>query len=411
MSTNENQKASNVAIMEQVAKLQSEVAPTHTLRNLVTEINAWEELVNALALDGVARKDAERILKDICNTANTSSAVRAIKEVGDSANGEKYKLINKIHGDKINMLYNLCFGDSDTKEEGEVRRMRNARLPLVMQDGTEIHTLQDLRDNFSVERILDSWNTGELKTWLKDRYYGDIIDEITAVEGDADIHGKLYIIFGVRNPAIVQQEKDKERVRQERLEKLKAGVESDDDFEEFKNHINEMAFSQDELYDFLDEGITNIYLCGNKFEIPLEVRGISYYGVNKPLALIRVKEKIDLEAERGVRFSGVRFSENTLKNEVISFLISHKPGAIERLGNLFGSISVEEELQQILQTYSGYETQNAYQIFGALAFATANLDILAAIYEVVNNPNKEDYAEVLDEYGEAINILYRECFS
>lgn len=69
-----------------------------------------------------------------------------------------------------------------------------------------------------------------------------------------------------------------------------------------------IAFNQDELYDLLDDGATDIYLCGDRFSIPLSKSGISYHGINNPTVVVNSKEEVNWE-EKKISLSDVKFDE------------------------------------------------------------------------------------------------------
>lgn len=70
-----------------------------------------------------------------------------------------------------------------------------------------------------------------------------------------------------------------------------------------------MAFDQDELYDLLDEKVNEIYLCGDRFAIPLSVQDVSYKGINNPVVVIDSKTEVDWLA-KGITLEAVRYDEN-----------------------------------------------------------------------------------------------------
>ncbi|MBQ4468680.1 MAG: hypothetical protein II917_00875, partial [Synergistaceae bacterium] len=65
--------------------------------------------------------------------------------------------------------------------------------------GEQIRTLDDLRDNFSIEDILDVYNNGLLVKWLDVRNHKDELARVKAIQA-TDAHGvlsELIQIFGV----------------------------------------------------------------------------------------------------------------------------------------------------------------------------------------------------------------------
>ena len=76
----------------------------------------------------------------------------------------------------------------------------------------------------------------------------------------------------------------------------------------FIDEIDKVAFDQDELYDLLDEKVNEIYLCGDRFAIPLSVQDVSYKGINNPVVVIDSKTEVDWLA-KGITLEAVRYDE------------------------------------------------------------------------------------------------------
>ena len=59
---------------------------------------------------------------------------------------------------------------------------RKVKFPLIMKDGVEVRTLDELKENFDVEKVVSYFNDGRLLTWLQSRYYEDEADKIEQLE-------------------------------------------------------------------------------------------------------------------------------------------------------------------------------------------------------------------------------------
>lgn len=186
---------------------------------------------------------------------------------------------------------------------------KKIRFPLEMQNGIEVRYLEELKENFSLERILFYLADGKLETWLRDRYEDGIADAISGLDrADNELNRKICEIFEVEY--VPEEETDLEKI-EERKRKLDLLREYTED-EQYVKVIDQTAFEQDELYDLLDEGETEIYLCGERFSIPLGKEGIRYVGVNNPVVVVSSKEKIDFEAKRIV-LENIHFDEKYQK--------------------------------------------------------------------------------------------------
>lgn len=60
--------------------------------------------------------------------------------------------------------------------------VKKIRFPLEMKDGIKVRDLEELRENFSLERILFYLADGKLEIWLRDRYRNDLVDAISGLK-------------------------------------------------------------------------------------------------------------------------------------------------------------------------------------------------------------------------------------
>ena len=64
---------------------------------------------------------------------------------------------------------------------------RKIKFALEMTDGVEVRDLDDLREHFNLERVIKYFHSGQLLSWLRDRYYEDEADLISSI-GQTDPH-------------------------------------------------------------------------------------------------------------------------------------------------------------------------------------------------------------------------------
>lgn len=167
---------------------------------------------------------------------------------------------------------------------------KKIRFPLEMENGVEVRSMEELRGNFSLAKVLEYRANGKLVTWLRDRYANDIADAIEQLNNDEEnLAKKVSEIFDVPYDEKIEEDLEKSKEKAERVKKLKQYT----DEKKYIIEIENVAFSQDELFDLLDENEEKIYLCGDKFSIPLAKTGISYIGINSPIVLIDSKIEVD----------------------------------------------------------------------------------------------------------------------
>ena len=182
---------------------------------------------------------------------------------------------------------------------------KKIRFPLEMENGIEVRSMEELRNNFSLGRVLEYVQNEKLVIWLRDRYENNIADAIAELDKmDSELPRKVMAIFDI--PYDEKTDDDLKQVA-DRAERIKRLKEFTDEIQ-YADQIDKVAFDQDELYDLLDEEVNEIYLCGDRFSIPLSVKGISYMGINNPVVVIDSKTEVDW-LSKGILLEAVRFDE------------------------------------------------------------------------------------------------------
>lgn len=205
------------------------------------------------------------------------------------------------------------------KEEFKVAK--KLKFPLVLKDGYQVRTLEEMREHFDLEKVLNYYQNGKLLIWLSDRCYEKELKELQSINGTSpDLAKRLCDIFGVFNTSIGNINLEEMMEKQERLERLKQYT-----FDtEILDHIKQVAFDQEELAELLDEGCDVIYLCGNKFRIPLKLHNKHYIGVGKAKVVLTVDSTYDFKT------TNIKFTNIDL---------------IDSKGNPFSTVSIKEAEQ------------------------------------------------------------------
>lgn len=219
---------------------------------------------------------------------------------------------------------------------------KKIKFPLEMANEVKVRTLEELRENFDLEKVLAYYVDGKLLTWLNDRYYENEAQQISQLDSSSsDFKNKLCEILGV--DIRVECEIDFEVIerRNAKLAKLKQFTA---DAEIVKN-VDRVAFDQEEMSDLLDDEISPIYLCGEKFIIPLSRVNITYIGVNSPMAVINSKEIVDFAA-KGITFQNIKFDE---KYRIVS-----KVDISQNVITKGSSLDIKKELDEIVSKYKDF---------------------------------------------------------
>ena len=176
---------------------------------------------------------------------------------------------------------------------------KKERFALMMEDGAQVRNIDDLKAHFDVGSVVRDFSSGKLLTWLEDRYYDEEADAIRAInDNDACLEAKLCEIFGVKTPEEIER-------RLQRLNRLKQFTND----EKILSKVDCVAFDQEDLADLLDEGVEEIYLCENRFVIPLRMKNKVYIGVGKAVAVIGNKKQKDFAA-LNIKFKNVAFDND-----------------------------------------------------------------------------------------------------
>ena len=191
--------------------------------------------------------------------------------------------------------------------------MKKIKLPLEMADGVKVRTLDELKDNWSLEKVVENYLNGRLVTWLNDRYYTELAEQVDAldeVQDNTALQKELCRIFDVDFEDEEDIDVDAVSERNRKLEALRQYTADDT----VLKNVDSVAFDQEELGDILDTGENIIYLFNNTFSIPLAIKNKKYIGVGKAECIIHSKDVVDF-AELGIEFENVVFDEKYIKIE------------------------------------------------------------------------------------------------
>ncbi len=200
--------------------------------------------------------------------------------------------------------------------------MKKIKLPLEMANGVLVRTLDELKENWDLEKVLNYYLNGKLQTWLTDRYYTELAEEVSALNGindNTELQKKLCNIFGIEaEDDLVDMEAVAERSR--RLEILRQYTADD----AVLKNVDTVAFNQEELADLLDEDEPVIYLCDNKFSVPLSVTGKKYIGLGDVEIQVNSKDFVDF-TKLGIELVNVHFNKE-YEELVNSNVVLYKKG-------------------------------------------------------------------------------------
>lgn len=184
--------------------------------------------------------------------------------------------------------------------------MKKIKLPLEMANGVMVQkTIDELKENWDLTKVVEHFVSGKLVTWLNDRYYSDIAEKIENLPKDDGKKLQQELCKAFDMPCEdVELDVDEIAERKRRKDLLRQYT-SD---EKILDNVDYVAFDQEEMADLLDEGVAEIYLCNNKFTIPLNVEDKKYIGIGNVVAEIRSKKQVNFK-ERNIEFVNVKFDD------------------------------------------------------------------------------------------------------
>ena len=210
--------------------------------------------------------------------------------------------------------------------------MKKIKLPLEMANGVLVRTLDELKENWDLEKVINYYLNGKLQTWLTDRYYTELADKVSALSDISDnkeLQKKLCDIFGMKFKADTEFVDVAAVAEQNRKVDILRKYTADD---KLLKSIDNIAFNQEELAYLLDKEMETIYLCENKFYIPLTVLNKKYVGIGSNVeAIIDRKEYVNFDKLK-ISFENIQFNQ-AYKNILFSSSALYKYGEdMEKLG-------------------------------------------------------------------------------
>lgn len=183
---------------------------------------------------------------------------------------------------------------------------KKIKFLLEMSNGELVSNLEEFKNHFDAKKAIGYFNDGRLLNWLRSHSYNEESDKIAQLsENDPQLHKKICEIFNV-NADVEDIDVEKITRRTERLNLLKQYT----DDKKILDQVDLVAFNQADLDTLIEAGISLIYLCANRFTIPLHVHNKIYVGVGKAIAVILSSGFIIDFDKFNIKFLNIKFDEN-----------------------------------------------------------------------------------------------------
>lgn len=211
---------------------------------------------------------------------------------------------------------------------------RIIKFPLIMKDGYEVRTMDELRQHFDLIKMFEYLFDGKLAIWLEQRGYIELLGEVRKLHdlsSHEEILSGLCSSFGLETNGNADIAGILKKIR-----KL-AIVRDNSDELPFSIPLDKIAVSQEEL----DELISNhakeqsvIYLAGERFTISDQQPNVTYVGINNPVVELAGMNERFRSAENNIRFANVTLT---------SISSIYLTDSAEEPGNPFGAVRLDSQ--------------------------------------------------------------------
>ena len=174
-----------------------------------------------------------------------------------------------------------------------------------MRNGVLVRTLEELKENFDIESLLEYYESGKLVEWLESRYYDIEAQKVSELERSAENFPAMLcesLGLNFKENEVSEFDSDMIKRRVEKREHLKTLT----DDEEILNQVDCIALTQEDLDTLIAMGEKKIYLCEGEFSIPLIVPDMTYIGLFHPCAVIQATDNVNFK-EKNIVFQDMPF--------------------------------------------------------------------------------------------------------
>lgn len=224
-----------------------------------------------------------------------------------------------------------------------------------MKDGQTVRrSIEELRVNFDMDKVVEHFLSGKLVEWLEDRFYEEEADKIREIDKDAPERNRLLCeALGVEYRDDMESELDADQLM--RLNEKKQILREKTDDNAIIANAAQTALTQEDLADLLDLDTAKIYLCGEKFTVPVRVPNKSYIGIlGTPKISIKAASDAELAA-KNISFENVILPWTAVKkSDVVSPVVESEKKSSSADDEL------KNQLREIFEMSFGFNPGNVW---------------------------------------------------
>lgn len=260
--------------------------------------------------------------------------------------------------------------------------MAKKTFALELKDGIEVKTIEELRENFDLEKVVEYFKDGRLLEWLEDHFYDDEAEAIESIEvDDKNTPQKICAALNV--------ECDEDLEFTQRIREKKAILSEKIDDQTIIDNATTTALNQDDLANLLHMDYKKIYLCGELFNVPIRMTDMNYVGI-----LGTPKIKIKANSDEELKAKNIKFENCQLPWQ--------KTSVVDELKSLFRKIFNSDGEWLIVkdgEKVSTYNQLDKIEKSAALKMVCqGNYDENQIVYMQLNDDLSSGFALTVDSF-------------
>jgi hypothetical protein len=203
---------------------------------------------------------------------------------------------------------------------------RNIKFPIILSNGFQVRTLEELKEHFEVETIVEYFLDGRLRTWLEQRLYTKELQLLQCVTDHNDsLPMEIFKIFGMNYEESTFNHRDyvEKRAKIEMINRYTSDQEILDNYE----YVVTSQCELDILLQKMKDDSRTVYLLndtGELFNVSDTISNIRYVGINDPIVILIGSDTFDAKG-KNIVFQSVKIIADKETRIVVQRLKDYLP--------------------------------------------------------------------------------------